>query len=343
MIVEVARIIDNSVNARIALEFQEQSFPKGHRNQVLGSLAVVCVNLLCKYVRIEKEFVKTLAMQLSEQNRLAMLALGVACCLLSQSGCAVMGRFSPLRPLERSLIYYPAKPPAQSNTELAGSLEDARFQSSDGTQLHGIFINHPKPVAVALWMHGNAGNVSHRVDSLRLLSERHGMAALVFDYRGYGKSEGKPDEKGILEDARAARAWLANRMGVAESEIVLMGRSLGGGVAVDLAAKDGARGLVLASTFTSLPDAGKAQLPWVPTSLLMTQRLDSLSKIGDYTGPLLQSHGDADKVIPYELGQQLFAAANEPKQFVTIKGGGHNDPQSEEYRRALDRFLAELP
>ncbi|MEC8554406.1 MAG: alpha/beta hydrolase [Planctomycetota bacterium] len=272
-----------------------------------------------------------------------MLAFLLVCGVLSQDGCAVMGRFSPLRPLERSLIYFPTKTSDQQNTELASHLEDAFFRSADGTQLHGIFIDHPKPIAVALFMHGNAGNVSHRVDSLRLLNERHGVAALVFDYRGYGKSEGKPDEEGILEDARAARAWLANRVGIAESEIVLMGRSLGGGVAVDLAAKDGARGLVLASTFTSLPAAGKAQLPWVPTSLLMTQRLDSLSKIADYTGPLLQSHGDADAVIPYELGKRLFAAANVPKQFVTIKGGGHNAPQSEEYRCALDRFLAGLP
>ena len=282
-------------------------------------------------------------MRNEKQNRTAMLAISAVVCVLFQSGCAVMGRFSPLRPLERSLIYFPAKTSVQSNAELAGNLEDAFFRSADGTQLHGIFIDHPKPIAVALFMHGNAGNVSHRVDSLRLVTERHGRAALVFDYRGYGRSDGKPDEEGILEDARAARAWLANRMGIAETDIVLMGRSLGGGVAVDLAAKDGARGLVLASTFTSLPAAGKAQLPWVPTSWLMTQRLDSLSKISDYTGPLLQSHGDADTVIPYELGQQLFAAANEPKQFITIQGGDHNDPQSEEYRRALDRFLAELP
>ena len=113
-----------------------------------------------------------------------MLAFLLVCGVLSQDGCAVMGRFSPLRPLERSLIYFPTKTSDQQNTELASHLEDAFFRSADGTQLHGIFIDHPKPIAVALFMHGNAGNVSHRVDSLRLLNERHGVAALGFDYRG---------------------------------------------------------------------------------------------------------------------------------------------------------------
>ena len=209
--------------------------------------------------------------------------------------------------------------------------------------MHGWYLGHPKPRAVALFCHGNAGNIVSRGESLWILNQRHGLAVMAFDYRGYGKSEGKPSERGILQDARAARAWLAARAGVAEADTVLMGRSLGGAVAVDLAARDGARGLVLASTFSSLPDAAAHHVPWALPGLHMTQRLNSAKKIQDYPGPLLQSHGDADELIPIELGRKLFDAAPGPKQFFVLPGAGHNDPQTEEYRRAFDDFIASLP
>lgn len=122
-----------------------------------------------------------------------------------------------------------------------------------------------------------------------------------------------------------------------------MGLSLGGGVAVDLAAKDGARGLVLASTFTSLPDVAQHHVPLAPMSWLMTHRLNSLAKIKEYRGPLLLSHGDADEVVPYQQGLALYEAAPGPKRMITVSGGKHNDPQPEEYRAALDDFLAQLP
>lgn len=259
------------------------------------------------------------------------------------SGCAHMGPLSPLAPLERKMIFHPATFP-QGNWEPRGlAYEDAWFHAEDGTRLHGWFVPHPNARAVVLFMHGNAGNISDRAHTLNVLNERHRLSVLAFDYRGYGRSEGKPSERGILEDARAARTWLARRTGVTEQDIVLMGRSLGGGVAVDLAAKDGARGLVLASTFTSLPDVGAHHFRWLPTHVFMSLRLDSLAKIKQYHGPLLQSHGDADQVIPYELGTRLFEAAPGRKRFVSIANGRHNNPQTEEYRIALDEFLATLP
>ena len=175
-------------------------------------------------------------------------------------------------------------------------------------------------------------------DVLQMLHYRMGVTAMGFDYRGYGRSEGTPSEAGVLADARAARTWLAQRTGVAENQIVLMGRSLGGAVAVDLAA-DGARGLILESTFTSMPEVGHAMLPYLPVRLLMQTQFNSLAKIGKYHGPLLQSHGTGDRLIPYAMGRQLFDAANEPKQFVEIPGGDHNDPQSAGYYAALDEFL----
>jgi hypothetical protein len=171
------------------------------------------------------------------------------------------------------------------------------------------------------------------------LHDRVGVSVMVFDYRGYGRSEGQPSEAGVLADARAARAWLAHRAGIAENRIVLLGRSLGGGVAVDLAAADGARALVLESTFTSMPDVAQTMFPLLPVHSLMQTKFDSATKIGKYHGPLLQSHGTADRLIPYSIGRRLFDAANEPKQFVPIPDGDHNDPQSEDYYRALSAFL----
>lgn len=263
--------------------------------------------------------------------------------LLLPAGCASLGPLSPLVPVERALVYHPSPFPESAALPENLPFEEAWFEAEDGTRLHGWYLDHPEPRAVALFCHGNAGNIVSRGESLKILNERHGLAVMTFDYRGYGKSEGKPNERGILQDARAARAWLASRAGVKETDIVVMGRSLGGAVAVDLAAKDGARGLVLASTFSSLPDAAAHHFPWILPSLNMTQRLNSAAKIGNYEGPLLQSHGDNDQLIPIKLGRKLFDAAGGPKQFVVLPGGGHNDPQTEEYRRVFDEFIASLP
>lgn len=240
------------------------------------------------------------------------------------------------------MVFQPAPYPSGNWNPARLGFEDAWFESSDGTQLHGWFVPHARPHGIALFFHGNAGNITDRASVLRELHDRHQLSVMTFDYRGFGRSEGQPSEYGILKDARAARAWLAKRTGVDEQDIVLIGRSLGGGVAVDLAAKDGARGLVLASTFTSLPAVGAHHISWLPTKLLMSNRLNSLAKIKKYNGPLLQSHGDADQVVPYELGQKLFEAAPEPKQFVTIVGAGHNDPWSNEFHAHLHKFLASI-
>lgn len=258
-------------------------------------------------------------------------------------GCASPRAGSPLANFERAQVYQPVRWPA--GAWHAGDLpvEDAWFTAEDGTRLHGWYLHHENPTAVVLFAHGNAGNVTHCTDILRQLHDRHEVSVLTFDYRGYGRSEGTPDERGILEDARAARAWLAQHENISQSEIVLFGQSLGGGVMVDLAARDEARGLVLASTFTSLPDVAAHHLPLVPARAIMQNRLDSISKIADYHGPLLQVHGDHDRVVPYEQGRRLFAAANPPKRFVTNTGLDHNDPLPEEYDLALHEFLASLP
>jgi len=262
---------------------------------------------------------------------------------LASSGCASLGPWSPLAGTERRSIFQPAKYPAGDWNPTTVLIQDANFAAADGTKLHGWYVRHAQPRAHALLLHGNAGNVTLLAETLRILNRRHQLAVLALDYRGYGRSEGKPTEAGVLLDARAARKWLAEKEGIAESDVVLLGFSLGGGVAVDLAASDGARGLVLASTFTSLPDVAEHHMSWLPMNWLMTMRMNSLEKIKEYRGPLLVSHGDADEVIPYKQGLALFRAANEPKRLITVSGGKHNDPQPEEYRVALDQFIAELP
>ncbi len=272
-------------------------------------------------------------------RRLAGVLLTAMCCLM---GCAHLDAVSPLAPIERALIFQPSAFPEEKWALSEKPFEDAWLTAADGTRLHGLFLPHPNPRAIVLFCHGNAGNVVSRTPSLWILNQRHGLAVMTFDYRGFGRSEGTPSERGVLQDARAARAWLSERTSTPEQEIVLLGRSLGGAVAVDLAAQDGARGLVLASTFTSLPDVAAQHLPWTLPHLLMTYRLNSEAKIKRYHGPLLQSHGDADQLIPIELARELFETAPGPKQFVTIPGAGHNDPQNEDYRQALDRFLDAL-
>jgi len=243
---------------------------------------------------------------------------------------------------EESLIFFPSRWPEGDWSPAGLVWEDAHFQAADGTRLHGWFVPHDSPRAVVLFCHGNAGNVTHRADALQRLHDVVGVSVLVFDYRGYGRSEGSPNEAGVLQDARAARAWLARRAGVREEQIVLLGRSLGGAVAVDLAAADGARGLVLQSTFTSIPDVAAYHYPILPVRALMRTRLDAAAKIGGYHGPLLQSHGEADTIVPYALGQKLFEAAGDPKRFISLPGLDHNDPQPPEYDEALVQFLDAL-
>ena len=262
--------------------------------------------------------------------------------ILTSTGCVVLGPLSPLRPLERSLVFQ-RQTAGVVRVPLSENVIEARFMADDGTHLHGLFFDHPQPRAVVLFCHGNTGTVVEWSEEVQLLRDRHGLAVLVFDYRGYGLSNGTPSEQGILRDARAARKWLAEQKEVHESDIVLMGRSLGGAVAVDLAAEENARGLVLQSTFSSLPDVAAHHMPWLAPQWNMTQRLHSAKKVGRYRGPLLQSHGDADRTIPLASARKLFEAAHEPKEFVVIAGANHNDPQSDEYHRTLDQFIGSLP
>lgn len=272
----------------------------------------------------------------------ALRIFAAAAVTLATSGCALLGPYSPTAGLEARGIFQPAKYPAGEWAPTSVLVQDAYFAAEDGTKLHGWYVAHAQPAGHALLLHGNAGNVTLLADMLRSLNRQHNLAVLALDYRGFGRSEGEPSEQGLYQDARAARRWLAEREHITEPDVILIGASIGGAVAVELAAHDGTRGLVLANTFTSLPAAAQRQIPWLPMSWILSTRMNSLAKIETYPGPLLLSHGDADEVVPYSQGLDLFEAAPGPKRMVTCRGCKHNDPPPEEYHRALGEFLAQL-
>jgi fermentation-respiration switch protein FrsA (DUF1100 family) len=244
--------------------------------------------------------------------------------------------------MENSLIFHPTPYPIGYWNQKNVTVEDAWFQAADGTRLHGWYVPKRNPRAVVLFCHGNAGNLSHRLPVLEIMNRQVGVSTLIFDYRGFGRSEGKPDEAGILADARAARRWLAEREKIPETDIVLFGESLGGAVAVDLAARDGARALVLEKTFNNMPDVAAYHFPWLPVRWAMRTRLDSAAKIVNYHGPVFQVHGDADTIVPLRLAKLLHAAANEPKKLIIYPGYNHNDPLPPEYYDDLTAFFASL-
>jgi fermentation-respiration switch protein FrsA (DUF1100 family) len=240
---------------------------------------------------------------------------------------------------EEALIFPAPRYPLGDWTPAGLNQEEVYFAAADGVKLHGWYIAPPKPRAYILFCHGNGENVAFAGDYLGYLRDELNVAIFAFDYRGYGRSEGRPNEKGVLADGRAAQAWLARRANIAPSEIVLWGRSLGGAVAVNLAAENGARGLIVERTFTSLPDVAAVHYSWAPVRLLMRTRLDAYACIHRYPGPLLQSHGTADSIIPFALGRRLFDAHQGEKEFLSLDGHDHNDPPSHEWHDAIDRFL----
>src|SRR5262245_40608042 len=202
--------------------------------------------------------------------------------VLTALGAFAAGCTSPAHTaarIENAIVFQPRAYP-DGDWSPDPRIEDAWIDSTDGVRLHGWFaepVANP-PRAVVLFTHGNGGNVTSRRHVIQLFRDRMNAAVLVFDYRGYGRSGGSPTEAGVLDDARAARRWLAARTGVREGDIVLVGHSLGGGVAVDLAAADGARGLVLEGTFTNLPDVAASHVPLLPVRAVMQTRLDSVAR-----------------------------------------------------------------
>lgn len=246
--------------------------------------------------------------------------------------------------LERFLVY-PAPPAHEGEWNAAVlNVEEAWFEAEDGTVLHGFYAHHPDPKAHILYCHGNGEHMGYLGNRLADRSRALQASIFAFDYRGYGKSEGTPHEAGLLMDGEAAAAWLAQRAGVRRSELVLHGCSLGGAIAVHLAATQDARALVVERTFHSMVDIGAQQYPWAPVRWLMRNRYPSASRINAYAGPMLQFHGEADTLVPIESARILFEACPSPtKQFISTPGVGHNDAAPREFREALMNLIGELP
>ena len=262
--------------------------------------------------------------------------------ILRIAALSYIGFIIVLKLLENRMVYLPSPWPKDIVIELPDYIDDISLQSPDGEVLHAWHLRHEQPKAHVMFFHGNAGNLIGRRFMLQHLHDYHQVDVFALDYRGYGKSTGRPSEVSNMADARLARSRYASLAGIPESEIVLMGRSLGGGVAVDLAAGEGARGLILQSTFSSLPEVAALQYPWLPVRWLMSNRYNSVDKIGDYSGPILQSHSETDTIIPFGLAEKLFAAAQEPKRFIRFSDLDHNDSHPPKYHLELAAFLESL-
>ena len=229
-----------------------------------------------------------------------------------------------LRALLNALLYFPSRTIMQTPAQAGLEYSDLALETDDGEQLHGWWIGaRSAPVGHMLICHGNAGNIGDRVLYAVLLTAA-GFDVLLFDYRGYGRSSGRPGEQGTYRDARAARACLFTRPGVDRSRIFYLGESLGGAVAIDLAGSHPPAGLVLLSTFTSIREVSRAHYPFIPTGLV-PDAYPSLGRIRALHVPLLVLHGERDEIAPLVHGTALFEGAPGPKRIRVYPGLGHND------------------
>ncbi|HEU0220572.1 MAG TPA: alpha/beta hydrolase [Gallionella sp.] len=242
------------------------------------------------------------------------------------------------------LVFYPETGREIITTPAQAGLryEDIRLTTGDGLSLHGWYVPAPQPRGTVLFLHGNAGNISHRIDSLQMF-HRLDYSTLIFDYRGYGNSSGSPSEQGTYRDAEAAWRYLTEQRRIPSCRIVLFGESLGGAVGAWLAARQKPAALVIASGFTSVPDLAQHFYPYLPVRWLARLRYDTEGSLRAVAAPVLIAHSPEDEIIPFEHGRALFAAANPPKRFLDL-AGGHNDGfifMRESWVKALGDFLDE--
>jgi fermentation-respiration switch protein FrsA (DUF1100 family) len=248
---------------------------------------------------------------------------------------------------EESFIYFPHKYPQgiYGDARFIPHLQDCWITTEDSVKIHGWFAPADSAIATLVISHGNAGNISYRIPIIRELQRRR-FNVLMYDYRGYGRSEGSPDEEGTYRDGRAAFDYALSLPQVNPGSIVLWGTSLGGAVAIDVATQRQAAGLILESTFSSAGDVARTLYPFLPVHLLLRTEFNSIQKIQGINVPLLMMHGAKDSIIPIELGRRLFAAANDPKQFYEIPNADHNDTflvGGDRYYETVTRFVRGIP
>jgi fermentation-respiration switch protein FrsA (DUF1100 family) len=242
---------------------------------------------------------------------------------------------------ENRLAFVPTRANAAWADPPDPAVQDVWLTAADGTRLHAWYLPADGDRGAVLLSHGNAGNVSGRGPMMLGLRRHLGRSVLAYDYPGFGRSGGEPTEAGCYAAGDAAYRWLTEDRRVPPGKVVLLGESLGGGVAVELATHHDHEALALLYTFTSLPDAADSHYPWLPCRALMSNRFDSLSKIGRCQRPVFVIHGTADEVVPFTQGERLFAAANEPKRFVPVEGAAHGADFGDGFYVALKQFLDE--
>lgn len=241
--------------------------------------------------------------------------------------------------LENSLVFHPVTAARDWVPPPIDEFEEIRLASADGTPIHAWWLPRPGSERTVLYLHGNAGNLSHRGNSVVKLRKLLDASVLILDYPGYGKSGGAPTEAGCYLAGDAGYQWLTQAQGRDPKQLILYGASLGGGVALNLATRHPHHALVLLKTFTSAPDVGARWFPWVPVRWIMRNRFDNLDRIKGLRTPVFIAHGTADDIIPFEHGERLYAAAGEPKAFLKLDGQNHNDALSENFFQELRAFL----
>ncbi len=250
-----------------------------------------------------------------------------------------------IRWFEHRQIYKPNRKLVAHGGELGRPVEDAWIQTSDGKRLHGWFFpadQHSRLAhQVLLLCHGNAGNIGHRLHFVQAWLEL-GVNVLVFDYRGYGRSEGKVGEEGTYLDAQAALGWLRQK-GFAPEDIIVLGKSLGGGVASELALREAFGALILQSTFTSIPDIGAELYPWLPVRRIHRIKYDTVNRLPKIKMPVLIAHSRSDDLIGFHHAEKNFKAANGSKRMIEIAGNHVSviEDGRKDYLAGLEKFLEE--
>jgi fermentation-respiration switch protein FrsA (DUF1100 family) len=247
-----------------------------------------------------------------------------------------------LRWREPGMIYYPMRAIDETPAQRGWRFDDVWLTASDRVRINGWFVPGDRDGRLTvLLFHGNAGNISHRFEKLAILREL-GANVFIIDYRGYGRSEGKPDESGTYRDAQAAYEYLTKERKLDPRTIVVYGESLGSAVAVNLASSAPVGGVVIEEAFTSISDVGQRMFPFLPVRWLVRNKYDTLSKIGRLNAPLLILHSRDDEYFSMRHAERLLASAREPKQLVELRGG-HNDAflvSQQIYREVLKQFFA---
>jgi len=242
--------------------------------------------------------------------------------------------------MQPKFLYTPIREITYTPEELGLDFEKVTFKTSDGLFLNGWYIPAEKDQPTILFCHGNGGNMTHRLDSINVFYKM-GLNCFIFDYRGYGASEGRPSEEGTYLDVAAAYGWLTRQKDTAPADIIIFGRSLGGSIAAQLAGRVKAKALVIESTFTSYVDIGKTFYPYMPVRWFARFSYRTIDYIRQVFCPVMIIQSRNDEVVPFEFGLELYEAANEPKEFVEIFGN-HNDGflvSSEIYNKAWARWL----